>query len=41
VHWDLAEQVLMQANGIPTVVGLEASPESPESVEAAIADALH
>jgi L,D-transpeptidase ErfK/SrfK len=41
VHWELAEQVLMRANGIPTVVGLEASPEPPESVEAAIADVLH
>jgi L,D-transpeptidase ErfK/SrfK len=29
IHWDLARQTLQAANGIPTVVGLAATPDSP------------
>jgi xanthine dehydrogenase molybdopterin-binding subunit B len=29
IHWDLARRTLQAANGIPTVVGLAATPDSP------------
>ncbi|HET7758230.1 MAG TPA: L,D-transpeptidase family protein [Steroidobacteraceae bacterium] len=30
IHWDLARRTLQAANGIPTVVGLAATPDSPD-----------
>jgi hypothetical protein len=29
IHWDLARQTLQAANGMPTVVGLQADPDAP------------
>ncbi|HKT74929.1 MAG TPA: L,D-transpeptidase family protein [Steroidobacteraceae bacterium] len=38
IHWDLARETLQAANGIPTVVGLEADPGAPSAANASQAD---
>jgi L,D-transpeptidase ErfK/SrfK len=37
IHWDLARKTLQAANGMPTVVGLAATPETPAPAAAASA----
>jgi hypothetical protein len=43
IHWDFAKQALQAANGIPTVVGIQAdmSPEQAEAAEAADSSDQH
>jgi L,D-transpeptidase ErfK/SrfK len=39
IHWDFAKQALQAANGIPTVVGLQADPYTGPSTDPAVAPA--